>query len=64
MNAATIDRIIRWDEVLQITGAARSTVYLWVKQGKFPKPRKLGPRAAGWKSSEIHDWIHSREHAA
>ena len=36
---------------------SRSTIYLKVAQGSFPKPINLGPRAVGWVASEIDAWL-------
>lgn len=42
-----------------IVPISKSTLWAWVKDGKFPKPVKLGPRTTAWKVSEIRDWIDS-----
>src|SRR3954470_16101086 len=39
------------------TGLSRSTIYLRISQGTFPKPIKLGGRAAGWVQAEIQEWL-------
>lgn len=36
---------------------AKSTIWLWVKQGKFPAPVKLGPRVTAWKIADIREFI-------
>ena len=41
----------------EIVGYKRSTLYLKIKEGTFPPPVKLGPRAVGWKSEDIEAWI-------
>ena len=46
--------------VKQNTGLSRSTIYLLIKQGKFPAPIQLAPRAVGWVGSEIDEWIATR----
>lgn len=51
--------IIRLPAVLQRTGLARSTVYGKMRDGSFPKPVALGPRAVGWLVSEVDGWIGS-----
>ncbi|ARU26062.1 AlpA family transcriptional regulator [Cellvibrio sp. PSBB006] len=53
-------RIIRLSEVLARTGLARSTVYKYVGEGRFPKPVSLGDRAVGWVESEVQDWVLAR----
>ena len=42
------------------TGLSRSTIYEKIKDGTFPKPVKLGPRAVGWFDSEIDAWLEER----
>jgi prophage regulatory protein len=55
------DTILRLPEVKARTGLAKSTVFLYVKQGIFPRPIELGPNAIGWVESEIQDWIDARK---
>lgn len=50
-------KILRLPAVKLITGLSRSTIYLRVSQGIFPKPVSLGSRAVGWLESEVADWI-------
>lgn len=59
----SIERILRRREVEELTGLARSTIYLHIARGEFPKPVRLGPRAVGWKEADIAVWIASREEA-
>lgn len=49
--------ILRRPEVEARTGLSRSTIYLKVAQGLFPKPISLGPRAVGWLATEIEAWL-------
>ncbi len=52
--------ILRRKQVQARTGLARSTIYLHIKNGTFPRPVPLGARAVGWLESEISDWIAER----
>lgn len=45
--------ILRCNQVKDRTGLSRSTIYLRINEGTFPKPVKLGARAAGWPSTEV-----------
>lgn len=45
--------ILRLPAVKTSTGLSRSTVYLRIAQGEFPKPVSLGGRAVGWPADEI-----------
>ena len=47
------ERLIRLDEVLYRIGYKRSRFLDLVRQGVFPKPVKLGPRAVAWPESQI-----------
>ena len=52
--------ILRRPTVENRTGLSRSTIYLEIKAGTFPKPIAIGKRARGWIESEIDDWITKR----
>jgi prophage regulatory protein len=45
--------ILRLPAIIASTGLSRSTIYLRVAQGVFPKPVSLGARAVGWPASEV-----------
>ena len=49
--------ILRLPNVKASTGLSRSTIYLRISQGTFPKPVKLGGRAVGWVQTEIQEWL-------
>jgi prophage regulatory protein len=53
-------RAIRTEQVMQITGLGRTTIFRAVKEGRFPKPLKLGERAIGWLESDVRAWLESR----
>lgn len=43
-----------------LTGLSRSSIYLKMNAGDFPKSMKLGERAMGWLLADIQAWIDSR----
>ena len=45
--------ILRLPTVMALTGLSRSTIYLRISEGSFPKPVSLGARAVGWPEYEI-----------
>ncbi len=49
--------ILRLLAVKARTGLSRSTIYLRVSQGTFPKPVSLGARAVGWVEAEVQEWV-------
>jgi prophage regulatory protein len=52
-------RIIKLPDVKDRTGLSRSTIYLRIAEGSFPKQVSLGSRAVGWVDLEIQEWIDS-----
>ena len=55
----TSSTILRLPDVIQRTGLSRSTIYARIKSGHLIPPIKLGPRAVGWLSSDIDEFISS-----
>ena len=53
----TTHSILRLPAVKTRTGLSRSTLYLRISLGIFPKPVSLGARAVGWLESEIQQWL-------
>jgi len=53
--------LVRIPKVMEKTGVARSTIWLWVKEKKFPSPIKLSERVTVWKLSDIEDWIEAKQ---
>lgn len=51
------EQLLRIAEVSHFTSLAKSTINLWVAQGKFPKPITLSPTIKVWRSQQIMDWI-------
>ena len=49
--------ILRLLAVKARTGLSRSTIYLRISQGTFPRPVSLGARAVGWVEAEIQEWV-------
>lgn len=54
------ERFLRLTDVIQRTGLSRSTIYLNISKGLFPKNISLGSRSVGWLESEINEWIKER----
>lgn len=53
----TIDRILRLNTVLDRTGLSRSTLYRRISTGRFPKQIAISDRCAGWRESEVREWL-------
>lgn len=62
MNSVT--SILRLPDVKARTGLSRSTIYLRISEGCFPKPVSLGGRAVGWIEAEVNDWLNQQIEAS
>ena len=38
-------------------GIGVSTLWDWVRSGKFPKPLKLGENLTAWRADEVRAWL-------
>jgi prophage regulatory protein len=57
MQPISPDQLLRITEVSRLTSLAKSTINLWVVQGKFPKPLTLSPTIKVWRNQSLIDWI-------
>jgi prophage regulatory protein len=55
--------MIRLPGVCARVSLSKPTIYRLMKNGKFPKNKKIGERATAWIEEEIDDWIITREAA-
>ena len=53
-------RFLRLPEVMKRTGLSRSTIYVRLAEGRFPRPVALGGRAVGWIEAEVEEWVAER----
>jgi prophage regulatory protein len=60
MQSNREERFLRLPEVVRRVGISRSSVWLWVRQGRFPEPIRVGPRVTCWRQTEIDRWIEAR----
>jgi prophage regulatory protein len=56
--------LLKLPEVMKQTTLGKSTIYAYVRNGKFPSPIEVGDRAVGWVQSEISDWVQDRINAS
>lgn len=56
------ERLLRIEEVLQIIGIKRTTLYALIKKNAFPSQYKIGNTSV-WKLSDINNYIENlQEH--
>jgi len=54
---STNNQLLRIQEVSTLTSLAKSTINLWVAQGKFPKPVLLSPTVKVWTKQQLQEYI-------
>ena len=52
-----MSQLLRLSDVEARTGLCRSSIYLRIAEGTFPKQVSLGSRAVRWVDTEIQEWI-------
>jgi prophage regulatory protein len=57
------EQFLRLPEVAAMIGWSRVTIHRAVRDGRFPKPVKLGARSIAWPESEIAEWQEARKAA-
>ena len=50
-------QLLRIDEVCELTTLGKSTINLWVAQGRFPKPIHLSATIKVWRLEDVVLWI-------
>ena len=48
---------LKLNDVLKIIPMSRSSLYLLIQDGRFPKPIKIGKRSVFWIAKEVDDFI-------
>ncbi|WP_081905643.1 helix-turn-helix transcriptional regulator [Janthinobacterium agaricidamnosum] len=51
-----VKKFLRLPVVIEVTGRSRSTILRGAKDGSFPSPVHIGPRAIAWDSTEVAAW--------
>jgi len=54
------NKIIRLNEVMDMTGLSRSTIYRMMDKEDFPLSTSLGERAIGWSMQEVQEWVQNK----
>ncbi|HJV26303.1 MAG TPA: AlpA family phage regulatory protein [Aromatoleum sp.] len=57
------DRIVRESERRAITGRSRVSWWQDEREGRAPKKVQIGPRAVGWRMSELQAWVRGEWHS-
>lgn len=55
------DALLKVTTVAAMIGCGRSTVWAWVKEGKFPPPKNWGRNMSRWRAGDVMEWIRQRD---
>ena len=50
-------KFLKLQNVMSITGLSRSSIYLAIAEGRFPKQINLGARSIAFLESEAQEWM-------
>lgn len=53
-----VTKLLSLPAVACLTGMSRSSIYVWMDKGTFPKPLKVGSRRR-WLASDVEAWVDS-----
>lgn len=63
-TAQQIAHFYRLKQLKARLGVSGSSIWAWVKAGKFPKPVKLSENTTAWHAADIDAWAQSRIEAS
>ncbi|MBR0573387.1 MULTISPECIES: helix-turn-helix transcriptional regulator [Pasteurellaceae] len=58
-KSTQINQLLTLSEVVELVGIGVTSIYKYMKQGKFPQPKRIGKRAVRWRLSDIEEYINS-----
>ena len=53
-------RVLRRKQILEMFGISNTTLWEWVRTGKFPAPIDLGPNTRAWLAEEVDAFLLQR----
>lgn len=53
--------LLKIGEVADLVKLSRPSVYRLIQKAGFPRPLRVGLKAARWRQDEVEDWLASRE---
>ena len=54
------NKVLLLPQVINQTGLSRSSIYLKVQKGDFPKQINISERSVGWLQSDIDTWLNKQ----
>ena len=59
-SVAPSTQFLRLNHLKELLGVSGSSIWAWVKKGKFPKPIKLAENTTAWNAADVEAWSQSR----
>ena len=57
LSRMVMTRLLRFAEVMALTGVGRTQLYRKINSGDFPQPVRVGPKSIRFLDSDIQGWI-------
>jgi prophage regulatory protein len=57
------DTMLRRNQVCEMVGKKKSSLYKAIADGEFPEPKKIGKRAVAWSANVVFQWMAERPSA-
>ena len=54
-------RDLRLPDVIAEVGLSKTEIYRRIRDGRFPKPKKRGPRTSVWPYASLIDWRNAED---
>lgn len=54
-------RVFKAEQLAQLLGVSKGTIWRMAAAGQLPKPFKLSPAQTVWDAQEIHDWLEAKK---
>ena len=54
-------KLLRLNQVRELTGLSRSSIYRLIGESAFPEPIRLSARAVAWRVVDLHAWLEAPE---
>lgn len=55
-----VSTLWRLPKVKEVTSLGGTTIWEWVRAGRFPKPFKLSATVTVWKASDVAAWMEAK----
>lgn len=56
-DISSADRFLTLPQVKERVPKGTTTIYRWIREGRFPRPHAIGPGSVAWLEREIDAWM-------